>query len=461
MKNSIIIKNVNPHGRRIDYEYTVEGEWMKYFNLEVPFYVEYSQDVSAVPKSIAIIPILGTVVIMAAIFDADIYVDELDADFYDCIPRFLKGYTYTSLRGKKEPFYDCVHAGQIVHNPALNEKKRDLIFFSGGVDAWFTLLSHVEEKPDLVTVWGADMREDNDSGWKNIVTNNQVVADRFGLNLLTIRAPLRHFINEGELAVFSLEYVHDGWWPAFHHSLGMYCMAAPLCCGARSKLYFAATFSAKDHADWGHYVLASAPEIDNQVLFCGCQVVHDGYEYARHDKISKFCETFRNEKDKPVLRVCYSSESGHNCGMCEKCASASMSILLSDEDPNEYGIPYDRRTFEKLYCNALQEMARIEKYAFLSEYWEQISALKRKYKEAEVPKEWRILYHVVLKMLADFLHVPCLELEDARKGEGRYKWKTEQLSKKVDQLERETSFHRVARKGYHLMKAVYHRVKGT
>lgn len=41
-------------------------------------------------------------------------------------------------------------------------------FFSGGVDAFSTLISHIDETPELFTLWGNDILYDNQSGWKNV-----------------------------------------------------------------------------------------------------------------------------------------------------------------------------------------------------------------------------------------------------------------------------------------------------
>ena len=92
MKNSIHIKNMHVLKNRIDYQYEVEGEWKQVFNLKDSFFVEYSQEISNVDESIAVIPFLSNILPISWLFDAEIIVDSIDKDFVECIENVKKGY---------------------------------------------------------------------------------------------------------------------------------------------------------------------------------------------------------------------------------------------------------------------------------------------------------------------------------------------------------------------------------
>ena len=234
--------------------------------------------------------------------------------------------------------------------------------------------------------------------------------------MLTIRSNFRRSLNDDNVAVYSMELVNDWWWSAFHHSVAMMCLAAPMACGKRKNLYFGSTYSSKDKKEWGSYVTASDPLVDNHVRFCGCQVVHDGYEFSRYDKIRRICEHYDSQEEKPYLRVCYLSNTGKNCGKCEKCASATMAILLAGSDPVDYGLQYDPETLPIYFAAGLQEMARAEKYACLSFYKYVQTAYREKYTIEQVPPVLRAFYDTDLETLADFLFVPnneCIAKEKA------------------------------------------------
>ncbi len=399
------IKRVNHN--RLEYSYTIEGEWRKYFEPSNPMWAEYSQPVDQIPDSIAVLPLIGNVIVLASLMDADIYVDEIDRDFYECIEEFIEGFDSIMPDHVHFKHRDIVHANKIVDTPlSPTEQEENLLFFSGGVDATFSLITHLEEKPALVTIWGADIPWDNEDSWKQAIGFNQEVADRYHLRMMTIRSNFRSSFNNDNLETYSMDLVKDWWWPAFHHSVAMMCMAAPISCGKRRNIYFGSSYSAKDHKEWGSYVIASDPQIDNHVRFCGCRVVHDGYAFTRYEKIKQICEFYDPQEIKPYLRVCYHSNEGKNCGICEKCARAIMSILLVGSDPRAYGFQYDENNFNTYFVAGMQEIARSVRYDFLSFYTDIQTAFRNKYTAEQVPPVLRVFYETELETLADFLHVP-------------------------------------------------------
>ncbi len=410
--NSMRVYGIKRNGSsRLEYSYTVECEWSRFFEPDKLMWVEYSRPVDSVPDSVAVIPLIGNVIVLASIVDADIYVDELDRDFYESIPEFINGFEEIMPDHVHFKHGEIVHADKLIDNPLSDtEHEENLLFFSGGVDANFSLLTHLAERPALVTVWGADIPWDNKTNWENALKFNHEVAEKNGLDMLIIHSNFRKALNNDNLEEFSMELVNDWWWSAFHHSVAMMCLAAPLALNRASRLYFGSTHSAKDLKEWGSYVLASDPKIDNKVRFCGCQVVHDGYEFSRYDKIKHICEYYGDKKDKPYLRVCYLSNTGRNCGICEKCASAIMAINIAGGNPADYGFSYDPRELPRYFAAGLQENCRIEKFDALSLYKDVQTAYRNKYSIQEVPPELKAFYMLDLDIIVDFLHVPNNEL---------------------------------------------------
>ena len=231
------IKHVNRN--RLEYVYSIEGEWSKYFEPSNPMWAEYSEPVDQIPDSIAVLPLIGNVIVLASLMDADIYVDEIDRDFYECIEEFIEGFDNIMPDHVHFKHRDIVHAGRIVDAPlSQTEQEENLLFFSGGVDATFSLISHLEEKPALVTVWGADIPWNNEESWKQAIGFNQEVADRYDLRMLTIRSNFRKSLNNDPLEEYSMALVKDWWWSAFHHSVAMMCLAAPLAYGGEVSLFW-------------------------------------------------------------------------------------------------------------------------------------------------------------------------------------------------------------------------------
>lgn len=399
------IRRVN--GNRLEYSYTIEGEWSKYFEPGNPMWVEYTQPVDQVPDSVAVLPLVGNVIVLASLMDADIYVDEIDRDFYECIEEFIQGFDNIMPDHVHFKHRDIVHANKIVHTPlSQTEQEENLLFFSGGVDATFSLISHLEEKPALVTIWGADIPWDNEESWEKAISFNQKTANHHRLNLVPIRSNFRTSFHSDNINQYSVNLVGNWWWPAFQHGIAMMCLTAPVICGKRKKLYIASSFTSEDLKRWGKIATASAPQIDNHVRLCGCQVVHDASEYSRFNKISCICKFYDRDDFKPFLRVCYHSKEGVNCGVCEKCVRDIMSILVAGYDPSLYGFQYNKDEIARNFAAGLQEMARTEKVACMSFYQELQTEYRARCSVDQVPPVLKAFYEVDLEVLTDFLHVP-------------------------------------------------------
>ena len=404
-----------PSHERLEYSYTVDGEWSRFFDLSNPMWVEYDHSVADVPDSIAVIPLIGNFIVLASLMDAVIYVDEIDKDFYDSVEEFIDGYDRIMPDSIHFKHQGLISAKKIVNTPFCREESRqNLLFFSGGVDATSSLIHHLDEKPALVSIWGADISWENTDGWDVARQLNQNSADRFGLELLTIHSNFRRAYDDDYVNDYSMEISNDWWWSAFHHSVAMMCLAAPIAAGTRKKLYFGSTYSEKDLPQWGTYVTASDPLIDNHVRFCGCQVIHDGYEFSRYDKIRNIYNFFKQRKEKYFLRVCYLSNTGKNCGHCEKCASAAMGIRLAGGNPKDFGIDISDEDLPKYFIAGIQEMGREEKYAFMSFYYDIQAEYIRQHTPDQVPPVMRIFYESDLSHLADSLLVPCNEVNELR-----------------------------------------------
>lgn len=153
--NTFEIREILVEGKRIEYVYEVTGEWKRYFS-DQNFFVEYQEDICGLSKSLAVIPLVSSVLPLAALFGAKIYTPVIDRDFYESIPNFMKGY-YEMWRGKSEEFHfvyeDILQAEAAEENViAFEEDAPSMLYFSGGVDAYSSLIRHESEKIILLTV---------------------------------------------------------------------------------------------------------------------------------------------------------------------------------------------------------------------------------------------------------------------------------------------------------------------
>lgn len=90
---------------------------------------------------------------------------------------------------------------------------------------------------------------------------------------------------------------------------------------------------------------ASSPIIDNRFKFAGGDVIHDGYEYKRIEKLKNVID-YSKTHGAMNLRVCFISNDGNNCSSCEKCSRSIFGLISEGENPNDYGFDVND---EKLY----------------------------------------------------------------------------------------------------------------
>lgn len=389
MKNQFIVDEVIITNNRIDYKYTVKGDLETVFNGKDDFFVEYTFDISDIPESVAVVPLLCNILPIAWIFNAEVYVKNCDEDFFKSINDFKNGYIkmYPNLK-----FQGKITSEKLERN-LIRKNKGAICFFSGGVDAFNTLLCHLKENVTLLTLWGADVKLDDKGGWDNVLRHIESTSNDFGIEYITIKSNLKDFYNSNILND-RIKYIEKEWWHDFQHGIGVISYAAPISyLTHKGTVYFASSFTANDI---GEYTCASDPTIDNFLKFCGSTVIHDGYEFTRQDKVHNIVQYCRKNNKKIELRVCWESTGGKNCCQCEKCYRTMLALFAEGEDPKKYGFNYTRAQLRKIkYCQ--------DKRFSFKKYGEIQLAMKKNCSVRELPREIRWFYNINIKQLGNNL----------------------------------------------------------
>lgn len=337
----IIVNKVKIDHNKISVDYSVSDALSKYFNLEEEFFVEFEENIEDVPKGIAVVPFVVNVLPIIWLTDSILELRELDETFYYSIDDFKKGYRdmyeNVSFKGKVivKELVDC----------SYKPTGKCATFFSGGVDSYSTLVNHLDEKPNLVSLWGSDITFEDKKGWKRVKENIISVCKKYKLKPVFIKSSFRRFIDEGMLTQDFIQNLNDNWWHGVQHGIGLIGHIAPYAWKYKlSTQYIASSFSSKS----GKVTCASYPTIDNYIKFGSCNVVHDQFEFDRQDKIEYIIKYCKEKEDKILLRVCWISSGGENCCKCEKCYRTIIGILAEGEDPNEYGFIVDKLALKEL-----------------------------------------------------------------------------------------------------------------
>lgn len=338
--NIIEIAMPSVEGKAIRYHYEVCGPWAESFDLSQSFEVQYDVDVSGVPAGVAVIPLLANVLPMAWVYDAVIEAPICDADFLACLPEVKRGY---------EDMYPMMRFGGELRVGAVEENRQSaggaVCFFSGGVDAFNTLIQHINEHPTLLTMRGADVKLGDIEGWARVRAHGKTVAQNFGVEFHEVASTFRTFLREDVLTRRVIES-GDGWWHGFQHGIGILGHAAPLAWAlGRSTVYIASSNTAETRTG---VTCASDPTIDNHVRYCGIRVHHDGFEFSRQDKVRNIVQYSQSSQIPISLRVCWESDGGSNCCACEKCARTILEIMAEGGDARRFGFDFDGRKFDRL-----------------------------------------------------------------------------------------------------------------
>ena len=187
------------------------------------------------------------------------------------------------------------------------------LFFSGGVDSFFSLIKHRDEIDNLVLIHGFDIPLAETKTFELALEQAQEAARLFGKRLIVVRTNL-HW-EESRL------YTEQ---PRIPCSWGMY-FGAALATVAHalapnhSRVYIASSYSYANLHPWG-----SHPLLDPLWSTEAVQIVHDIGE-TRMDKLRVVVQ---HPEALARLWVCWENMGNYNCGLCEKCIRTMLGLRI-------------------------------------------------------------------------------------------------------------------------------------
>ena len=323
--------NINVKKSDAIIHFSVSEGLKKYFR-DDELRLRYPVDCDEVPESLMAVPFVANVITIVWVADCELIIPQLDKAFYKCLEKVKSGY---EKMFPKLSFKGSIRAKDLVENKCATG--RCAMFYSGGLDSVDTFVRHVDEKPDLISIWGSDIKYDNMRGWNVAHDIIKHTAEDYQFADFVVRSSFRDQIDTGALNNDYRSLMDDNWWHGLQHSLGLLGHVAPLAyMRGYEKMYIASSFTTETF-ERIKVKCASNPFTDNEVRFCNCRVVHDGPDCSRMDKtanVVRYCSA--HSVDLP-LHVCWESQSGGNCGVCEKCLRTIVMLISQGADPVKYG----------------------------------------------------------------------------------------------------------------------------
>lgn len=344
MNKEIVVKDVVIKENIILIDYDISPNLERFFNMKNKFKVEYGENIEDIPEEIAIIPFISNVLPIIWLTDSTLKVKKLDKNYFNSIEKTKKAF--------EEMYKNVEWKGKIIVkdlidvNKKIIKKEKTSIFFSGGIDSTSSLISVIDSKPILITIWGSDIWDNDELGWKKAKETVKKFGKDFKLENLYLKSNFRKFIKEQELNKEFQEKLNDSWWHGVQHGIGLIGHVAPYAYKYNiTTHYIPATYTKEDK----NITCASYPTIDESVKFENCKVIHEGFDKTRQQKIKNICNYVKNENKKINLRVCYMERGTKlNCCNCEKCYRTIMGILSEKQDPVQYGFKITDNTYTEI-----------------------------------------------------------------------------------------------------------------
>jgi len=203
-----------------------------------------------------------------------------------------------------------------------NDQRKVGSFFSGGMDAFYTLLKHRDEITTIIFIHGFDIPLDNNTLRERASKSVKEVAAEFGKVLIEVETNLPE----------CLAKVSSWFTPAGGFAHGAVMASIALLLSPQLKKVFIPSSNPYHSLDpWGSHILLDPLWSTEDV-----SIVHDGCEAARVKKASLIAQSDIALNN---LRVCFNPEELLNCGQCEKCLRTMIALHIANVLPRSRSFP--------------------------------------------------------------------------------------------------------------------------
>lgn len=205
------------------------------------------------------------------------------------------------------------------------------LFFSTGVDSFYSLLRHSDEISDLIYLAGFDVTAGDWTHYQATAAAARQIAAHYGKRLILVETDVRRFTDS---------YV---FWGLAHGAVmaGIGHLLGP----QFQRIYIAASLDRPNQIQWGTH-----PQLDPNWSSERLEFAHDGSDVRRIDKVACLAQ---DEFALGSLRVClHPPGKKPNCGRCEKCVRTMIALQAVGalERCPTFAAPLDLRRVYRLYA---------------------------------------------------------------------------------------------------------------
>lgn len=207
------------------------------------------------------------------------------------------------------------------------------LFFSAGMDSFYTLIKNQDEISDLVFVHGFDVPLEEHSMRSRMSEAVRRVGEHFNKRVIEVETNVREFHD----AYVFWGYSHGAILGSIGHLLGP----------SFGRFYFSAARTYGRVRPYGVH-----PDLDPNWGSENLEYIHAGLEAWRYEKAALIAE---HDVALGSLRVClFIPESNLNCGQCEKCLTSMVFLRTAGalDRCTTFEVPLDLEQFTRLKTTA-------------------------------------------------------------------------------------------------------------
>lgn len=291
----VLIKNIIVKNNRISADVYVNQEKNEVW-YEFPWNMENITTFPANAFLVAFMPI-------AMRFGGKI---EIEGEISQSLYNQMQTYQDIMTKWYSELTHIEIYAKKISNDIISNNKRKTISCFTGGVDAFYTLIKNQEKINTLLYVWGFDIPLVEEAFFSQVQSHLSAVAKSFKKEIIFVKTNLG----------FEVTNKYASW--------GDYCYGSAI---ASVILFMTNKYELclmPSCNDYSVLVPRGSHVLINHLWSCnGVKFVYDGAEASRIEKVDKISD---NELVKNHLRVCYKSNDIYNCCECEKCIRTMSSL---------------------------------------------------------------------------------------------------------------------------------------
>ena len=339
---SLSVDRISVHdGHEVHYDLSYSRRFGRFVTGVEP-YVRYSEDVSEVPESILVVPLLTTLCPLAWITGTRISVETVDAAFLDSLSDLQRAY---AEQYPDAPFerVDPIEYDSVVNTGSTGSDGGAGVLFTGGVDSTTTYLNRRERKPHLITV--RKEGETRENTWAKRTRMIDAFAAENGLTAHTVETNVKSLVDKFAVNLRYRHLLNDSWDRTMFFGIGYPGFTAPI----TYTEGLTDVYQSADYMPHERFPNSAQPRLVDALRWSGTTVESDAVGMTRQEKIELIGEQFAGRETAWEISSCdEGGEDSLSCNRCGTCLHTITGFLVAGYDPEEFGFAVEEGTFDRI-----------------------------------------------------------------------------------------------------------------